>query len=151
MPPPLEIGDHVQTRLGKGVIREVRRHGRILVDVKGAALELDAAAVEHLESGAGARKGQPERVSAMPATSDASQRSRPADVDLHGLTVDEALAKVDAVINDALLADCAEVRLIHGRSGGRIRAAVHRRLKGITSVRAFHLDARNAGVTIVIL
>lgn len=71
------------------------------------------------------------------------------EVDLHGLTVVEALARAEQALNDALLADAAELRLIHGRSGGRIRAALHRRLAEIPTVRGFHVDAANAGVTIV--
>ena len=43
----------------------------------------------------------------------------------------------------------AEARVIHGRSGGRLKAAVHGRLKTMPSVRAFRLDPRNPGVTIV--
>ncbi len=67
------------------------------------------------------------------------------------MTVDEALARVEGVISDALLADETEVRLIHGRSGGRIRGALHRRLRELPSVRAFRLDPHNPGVTIVML
>ena len=72
-----------------------------------------------------------------------------ADVDLHGLTVEEALARAEDALNEALIEDCAELRVIHGRSGGRIRAALHRRLREIPSVRGFGLDPRNPGVTIV--
>ena len=72
-------------------------------------------------------------------------------MDLHGLTVDEALARAEQALNDALLADFPEIRLIHGQSGGRIRAALHRRLGEIPTVRAFRLDPRNPGATIVSL
>ena len=73
------------------------------------------------------------------------------EVDLHGLTVDEALERAERALNDALLADFNELRLIHGKSGGRIRAALHRRLGEIPTVRAFRLDPRNPGTTIVSL
>jgi DNA mismatch repair protein MutS2 len=72
-------------------------------------------------------------------------------VDLHGLTVEEALARAELALNDAMLADLPELRLIHGRSGGRIKAALYRRLGTISAVRAVRLDPRNAGVTIVTL
>jgi DNA mismatch repair protein MutS2 len=80
-----------------------------------------------------------------------SARRAPAEVDLHGLTVEEALVRAERALDDALLADCSELRLIHGKSGGRVRAALHRRLLDIGAVRAFRLDPRNAGVTIVSL
>lgn len=67
------------------------------------------------------------------------------------MTVDEAVAALDAVVNDAVLAGHAEVRVIHGRSGGRLRAAVHARLKQLSVVRAFRIDPANEGVTIATL
>lgn len=148
---PVGVGDAVQTALGKGVVREVRRHGRLLVEVKGRALELDAQAVSRLDGGASSSKRRTVSVAPVSTTDERGRVSARDEVDLHGLTVDEALARVDVVIDAALLADRSEVRLIHGRSGGRIRGALHRRLKGISSVRAFHLDPRNPGVTIVML
>jgi len=72
-----------------------------------------------------------------------------AEVDLHGLTVEEALVRAEDALNKALVEDCAELRVIHGRSGGRIRAALHRRLREMPSVRGFGLDPGNSGVTIV--
>ena len=72
-------------------------------------------------------------------------------IDLHGSTVDESVEILDAFLNEALLAGVEEVRIIHGRSGGRLKraCAVHARLKLLSSVRHFRLDPRNAGVTIV--
>ena len=67
------------------------------------------------------------------------------------MTVEEAVAALDAFLNDALLAGHTEVRVIHGRSGGRLRAAVHARLKQLPVVRAFRLDPANPGVTIMTL
>jgi hypothetical protein len=50
-----------------------------------------------------------------------------------------------------MLAGLPELRFIHGRRGGRIRAALGRWLGGIPTVRAFRRDPRNEGVTIVAL
>lgn len=72
-------------------------------------------------------------------------------LDLHGMTVDEALAALDAFLNDALLAGYAEVHVIHGRSGGRLKNAVRARLGEISAVRGFRLDPANPGVTVVAL
>jgi DNA mismatch repair protein MutS2 len=135
------------------VVREVRNNGRLMVDVRGHRLvvqESDASLVD-----AGRHRS---RVSSQTNERD-SARSRPeedahrvvADVDLHGLTVEEALDRVQGALNDALLANIGQLRFIHGRGGGRIRVAVHRRLREIPSVRRFVLDPRNEGVTIVTL
>jgi dsDNA-specific endonuclease/ATPase MutS2 len=72
----------------------------------------------------------------------------PLDVDLHGLTVEEALSTAAQAVNDALLANRLELRFIHGRSGGRIRGALHRWLREIPSVAGFRLDPANPGVTV---
>ena len=72
-------------------------------------------------------------------------------LDLHGCTVDQALEKLDRFLNDALLSDALELRVVHGRSGGRLKAATHRRLGAIAAVRAYRVDPSNPGVTIVVL
>ena len=59
----------------------------------------------------------------------ASSGRGPRELDLHGCTVDEALERVERMLNDALLADALELRVIHGRSGGRLKAALHARLR----------------------
>lgn len=150
VPPPV-VGDLVQTALGKGIVRELRRHGRLLVEVKGRTLELDANAVSWLEAHSAPSRRRAVAPVPLPAAGGPDRGRVGAQIDFHGLTVDEALARVEVVINDALLADETEVRLVHGRSGGRIRGALHRRLRDIPSVRAFRLDPRNPGVTIVML
>lgn len=152
MPPLLAVGDVVQTALGKGVVREVRRHGRVLVEVKGRPLEVEAASVTRLE--APSPKSKRRRPSSIPdaaSTIEVGASRDVLEVDLHGLTVDAALARIEEVINDALLGDRAQIRFIHGQTGGRIRGALQQRLRAISTVRAFHLDPRNPGVTIVVL
>jgi dsDNA-specific endonuclease/ATPase MutS2 len=52
-------------------------------------------------------------------------------------------------INDTLIEGHARLRLIHGRSGGRIKAALHRHLRALPSVRGFRTDPANEGVTVV--
>jgi len=94
-------------------------------------------------------KTRPVRVPQRPAY-DAPSDASPS-LDLHGHTVEEAMEVLVTFINDALLRGAAEVRIIHGRSGGRIKAAVHKQLKQIATIRHFGVDPANAGVTIVTL
>lgn len=139
----------MQTPFGKGVIRELRNNGRLLVDVRGRALEVREGDVSALD--AAGRSGLlrlGERVAGRSPQAD--RAAGPAvEVDLHGLTVEEALTGAEQALNDALLANAPDLRLIHGRSGGRIRAALHKRLREISSIRGFRLDPGNDGVTIV--
>ena len=149
------VGDHVQTGFGKGTVREVRNGGRLLVEVQGRLLSLAARDLTLLEpprpfrppssrdrprplaGGVGSDFAEAANVSGLP------------EVDLHGLTVEQAVSRLDAVLNQALLSGVAELRIIHGRSGGRIKQAVHARLGEIGAVTGFHLDPRNPGVTLV--
>lgn len=140
-------GDRVHVAsLGTGLIRAVRNGGRYLVEIKGKTVVVDGREMDHA--------APPRTVRRRTAAVEASEPLPPhaaASLDLHGLTADAALAALDAFLNDALLASLAEGRIIHGRSGGRIREAVHRRLRELPPVRSYLVDPRNAGVTIVTL
>ena len=143
------VGDAVQTPLGKGVVREPRKNGRLAVEIHGRSVIVEESAARPLESPTeSARRNRPSRPRPQASGVPARERVRlTAEMDLHGLTVEEALALAESAINDALLGDLPQLRLIHGRSGGRIRAALHRRLREIPSVRGFRLHPGNAGVT----
>ena len=145
-----KTGDPVQTPLGKGVVRDAGNSGRLTVEIRGRSVVLDESTVAPLD----AQRPPAERKKKRPAPASPAPlpaRSKAVEVDLHGLTAGEALARAEQALNDALLADVPELRLIHGKSGGRIRAALHRRLREIPTVRAFRLDPGNPGVTIVSL
>ena len=151
-PCPFAPGDEVHVAaLGKGVVCEVRNRGRYLVELKGRSI---IAAEGQLTRVSGrqrpaARGGSSPEIN-VPIASGAAPHAA-TRLDLHGLTVEEAIAALDTFLNDALLAGHPEVRVIHGRSGGRLKAAVHARLKQLVAVRAFRLDPANAGVTVVTL
>ena len=137
------VGDEVQTPHGKGVVREVRNSGRLLVQVQQRSIivaEREITALAPAKRRAAAPAG--ERADDAPAIG-----SR--EVDLHGLHVEEALTRIDQELDAALRAGHAELRFVHGRSGGRLRVALHGRLRQIPAAKSFRLDPRNPGVTIV--
>src|SRR5512139_128430 len=138
----LRPGAPVQTPLGKGLVREVLNGARLRVEVGARAVVFRASEVSLLEDEPRRRHT---RASAHTRSLEKTPRSPAREIDLHGLTVEEAMARLDEVLNEALLAGVAELRIIHGRSGGRIRGAVHARLKAITAVASFRIDPRNAG------
>jgi DNA mismatch repair protein MutS2 len=144
-------GDPVHTPLGKGVVREVRSNGRLVVEIDGRAVTFEEGAVAPRDAPRARRRHTAQDREPVIAGATVRRPSAQPEVDLHGLTVEEALARSAQALNDAMLADAAELRLIHGRSGGRIRAALHRQLRQIASVRAIRIDPRNPGVTIVSL
>ena len=146
---PFRTGDRVHiASLGTGVVREARNRGRYLVEIKGQSFVVQEAQLSAVES----RKRGPARAFAEPDTAASGFTTRigsPPQLDLHGLATIEAVAALDRFINDAILDGHEAVRVIHGRSGGRLKAAVHRRLREIGAVKRFRVDATNAGTTIV--
>lgn len=144
---PFAPGDAVHVAaLGTGVVREARDGGRYLIELKGRSIVVSEGQLTPVT-------GQRRRAAQAPqhATELPSRSHAPTSLDLHGMTREEAASAVDAFLNDALLAGHAEVQVIHGRSGGRLKAIVHARLRQVSAVRAFRLDPRNPGVTIVTL
>ncbi len=149
---PFFPGDDVHVAaFGRGVVRQVRNGGRYLVELKGRSIVTREAQLTAVS--ARRRSSVPEGgTSPTSASSSPPTRSHVSTaIDLHGMTTDEAVAALAAFINDALLAEHGEVRVIHGRSGGRLKAAVHATLRQVPTVRAFRIDPANAGVTIVSL
>ena len=74
------------------------------------------------------------------------------EVNLIGMTVDEAIPVLDKYLDDAYLAHLPKVRVVHGRGTGALRAAVHKHLKKLKYVKEFRLGdfgEGDTGVTIV--
>ena len=75
------------------------------------------------------------------------------EINLLGKTVDEAVAELDKYLDDAYLAHLPQVRVVHGRGTGALRAACHKRLKKLNYVKEFRLGEYgegDTGVTIVV-
>ncbi len=75
------------------------------------------------------------------------------EVNLIGMTVDEAMPVLEKYLDDAYLAHLPQVRVVHGRGTGALRAAVHKKLKKLIYVKEFRLGEfgeGDAGVTIAI-
>lgn len=73
-------------------------------------------------------------------------RSLGLEVDLRGMTQEEALEVVDKYLDDAVLAGAPFVRIIHGKGTGALRRAVTLALKGDTRIVRYRLgDAGEGG------
>ena len=131
--------------LGTGIVREVRSGGRYAVEIKGRLVIAAAADLEVADSPNRARPHAPGGTRSHPV----GPGDTWASLDLHGKTVIEARDAVEVFVNAALLEGCAQARVIHGRSGGRVKAAVHQYLRGLSAVASFRLDPQNPGVTLV--
>jgi len=112
--------------------------GRVSVRVGAIKLEVPAHQIEALPRPKGADIG-------ASAIRIRKAVTVPEEINLIGKRVDEALPELEKYIDDALLSDADEVRIVHGRGTGALRTAVHRWLRGQRGVREFHLAASNEG------
>jgi len=75
------------------------------------------------------------------------------EVDLHRLTVEEALPKLDKFLYDAFQAGFYDVRVVHGKGTGTLRQAVRRELAKHPLVQSYrpggYGEGGADGVTIV--
>ena len=69
------------------------------------------------------------------------------ELDLHALTVDEAMPLLEKYLNNAFMAGCTKVRIIHGKGTGKLRHAVNKELKKHPLVKSFRLGGYGEGQT----
>jgi len=66
-------------------------------------------------------------------------------LDLRGMTLEEAVLKLDKYLDDALLTGLDTFDIIHGKGTGRLRQGVHHYLKNLNQVAAFRLGGEGEG------
>lgn len=74
------------------------------------------------------------------------------EINLLGSTVDEAVARLEKYLDDAMIAGLSSVRVVHGKGTGALRKGIHeylRRQKFIKSYKLAEFGEGDAGVTIV--
>lgn len=74
------------------------------------------------------------------------------EINLIGMTSDEAIMTLDKYLDDAFLSHISPVRIVHGKGSGILRNAVHNYLKHQKHVKSFRLGSfgeGDYGVTIV--
>jgi DNA mismatch repair protein MutS2 len=74
------------------------------------------------------------------------------EINLLGLTVDEAISRLEKYLDDAYLSGIPQVRIVHGKGTGALRNGVTAYLRGVSYVKSFRLGEigeGDTGVTIV--
>jgi DNA mismatch repair protein MutS2 len=139
------VGDRVRLAAGgAGEVLEVRSDGKLVVAAGAMKMVVDAAQATRTSS-------------AKPVTSAASAPSSPSspssfEIDLRGLTGDEAELATVAAVDAAVLAEQPYLRIIHGMGTGVVRERVRRVVAGDRRIARFGFAPRNqggTGVTIV--
>ena len=96
------------------------------------------------------RKNEPRRYTEK--RGDKVQRDGRLEINLLGMTVDEAILEVDRFIDNAMLSGLHTIYLIHGKGTGALRAGLHQHLRTHKNVRSYRLGAYGegeSGVTVV--
>lgn len=74
------------------------------------------------------------------------------EINILGLTVDEAISVVDKFLDDCSIANLQTVRIIHGKGTGKLKNGIHQFLKSNSHVKNFRLGTfgeGEIGVTVV--
>lgn len=147
------VGDHVKiVSLGKeGIITDRTNSGTYKVQVGKLFLTCKES---DLSKSTGKTPNKKRKSKAPPtvtidASYSTSQASRP--LDLHGITTNEAVIKLDHAIDSAVLHGQDRIEVIHGIGTGKVKEAVYRRLSELSVVKSFRIDEKNPGMTIVYL
>lgn len=147
---PLKPGDRVWLRSfeKEGVVVESRdRAGRVVVEVGKIKVEVSPADLE-------ARAQAPEEASRTPSAGFPGRESISPEVDLRGLTSEEAVEVVDKYLDDLYLNRMERATLIHGKGTGALRRTVGGFLKQhprVKTQRPGNWNEGGSGVTIVAL
>jgi DNA mismatch repair protein MutS2 len=134
----LRLGDRVVLPgLGvEGVITELDldqaevQIGRLRVRTRRDELESPAPAAEEDAPTVKRSSRAVRRAVAAPAVATSLVAAPPLELDLRGMTVDEALEMLDRRLDAAYMAGLPFLRIIHGRGTGRLRQAIRDSLKG---------------------
>lgn len=149
-PSALAAGTRVRLPSGMlGDLLEVRADGKLLVAVGSMRLVAEPTGLEVVEPGAphGASRASARARTATEATVEAARTSGQTEVDLRGLTGDEAEVTALAALDAAILAELPYLRFIHGMGTGVVRDRVRRLLERDRRVARFEFAPRNQGGT----
>ena len=131
-------GQRVRVATGSaGDVLEVRGDGRLVVRVGGMRMVVDAATATPVAAPPAPKRSAPTEA---PAGSDAR-----IEIDLRGMTGDEAEAATLAAVDAAVLAEYPCLRIIHGMGTGVVRERVRRVLGHDRRVRELRLRRPQPG------
>jgi DNA mismatch repair protein MutS2 len=144
------VGDRVRVRGMKGDVLDVRPDGRLSVAVGAMRLVVDAKEVERL---GGPQPKAKEKARETTGAGDAFHaREATFELDLRGMTGDEAEAATLAAVDAAVLAEQPYLRIIHGKGTGALRERVRRLVASDRRVARFDFaPATQGGVGVTVV
>ncbi len=156
LPRPLKKGDKVYlVNIKKeGVVTDILKNGMVSVTAGVVRTKVREQDLRLAEDDGKPKQKQPERSgrrNMSTVTVDRSMGTKD-EIDLRGMTGDEAWMAVDKYIDEAILADIRVVHLIHGKGTGALRNALWQYLRTdrrISSFRIGRYGEGDGGVTVV--
>lgn len=147
LPRPLKAGDEVLlTDIDKKAVVLAPPDASGNVEVQ-AGIIRTRVPVESLRL-VGEKKNEPKAPAArVRGTASRAVREVHTEIDLRGLTGEEAILEADRFIDDAVMSGLERVTLIHGKGTGALRTALHQHLRAHPSVKSFRLGAYGEGET----
>ena len=138
----IEAGDTVELlKLGTTAkVLQVNRDGSL--NLQAGALKLTAKQneVDLIE------QTEPKKtVRPLPTSGQPIRQAAQTELDLRGMTADEAVAVLEKFLDNALLSNLPSVRIIHGKGTGVLRSAVSDCLRRNKRVRSFRLGVYGEG------
>ena len=156
LPRPLKKGDNVMiVDIGKrGVVtRDPDSSGNVEVQ---AGMIKTRVKINNLRLVEGNQGGGSKGVRPIPRQQQSSERKLVSDavteIDVRGMNVDEASIEIDKAIDCAVLRSLHELRVIHGKGTGALRAGLHQHFRRHPNIKSFRLGVYGegeAGVTII--
>ncbi len=135
---PLAVGARVRVS-AMGVSGELLALQGEQAEVAVSGKRLRVPRAELVALGGGSRRAAPA------VTIEAPAKAVPAEINLIGLTVEEARERVDKLLDDAALGERREIRVIHGFGEGKLRKAVAQMLKTHPLVSSWRSGAPSEG------
>ena len=143
--PVLQVNQRVRLSGGTvGQVLERRGDGKVVVRVGSLKLVTDVHALEPVNA-------PPEPSRPRPATTDHADRDGVYQIDLRGMTGDEAEQVVVGALDAAVLAEQPYLRIIHGKGTGVVRDRVQQVIRGDRRIKSHGFAPSNQGGTGVTL
>lgn len=138
--------------LGKnGEIVAILKNNIFEISIGALKMKVAATDLKPVEEKPHKRKGKDKSGIEHTKLLSSKERKQASRIDLHGLTVADAIEKIDYAIDRAVLGDIAEIEVIHGIGSGKVMTGIRKHLGTLTCVKRFKADDSNPGVTWVYL
>ena len=148
-PSDLEKGTMViiTTLNQKGIIVGQVKNNKVQVQVGNTKLNIDTNNLS-LDS----TKQEDKKTPLASATSNLKQKTISNEINVIGLSVDEAVYIIDKYLDNCYLSSLDKVRIIHGKGTGKLRQGIHAYLKTHPHIKSFRLGTfgeGEMGVTVI--